>query len=125
MHRNKKGFTLLEIILALAILVIGVVGVLVIFPVGLRASKRGGDFTMATILAQRQMETIRRVGHAIYGTAHHPERTFPAPDDKFSFSVVGTATAIANLSRVTVEIYWIDRGAVRSERFITYLARRD
>ena len=122
---NKKGFTLLEIVFALAILVIGIVGVLAIFPVGLRASKRSGDFTMAAILAQRQMETVRRTGYSPtfdntdYASGGQP---FPAPDDHFRFSVVETATAIANLNQVTVEIYWLDRGAVRSEQFVTYLA---
>ena len=131
MHRrNKKGFTLLEIIFALAILVIGIVGVLVIFPVGLRASKRGGDFTMATILAQRQMETIRKAGYNVYRVTSYRDNSaallqlFPPPDDNFAFSVVETATAIARLNRVTVEIYWLDKGAVRSKQFVTYLADR-
>jgi len=66
-YNNKKGFSLLEIIFALAILVIGIVGVLALFPVGLKASKRSGDFTMATILAQRQMENIKTAVWSVYG----------------------------------------------------------
>jgi len=38
--KSKKGFTLLEIVIALAILAIGLVGILSLFPVGFEASRR-------------------------------------------------------------------------------------
>lgn len=131
-RRNNKGFTLLEIVFALAILTIGIVGVLAVFPVGLRASKRSGDFTMAAILAQRQMATIRKAGQAVYNPydgnwpsyeepfndPHHPHFT------KWHVVFTQPTLGIANLYTVDLKIYWLDRGAVRSEVFTTYLANR-
>ena len=38
--RGEVGFSLIEVILALAILILGLVGVIVLFPVGLRASRQ-------------------------------------------------------------------------------------
>jgi prepilin-type N-terminal cleavage/methylation domain-containing protein len=55
----QKGFTLIEIIAALAIIGLGLVGILSLFPVGIDASKRAGDLTQATALGQSLIEQIR------------------------------------------------------------------
>jgi len=132
-----KGFTLLEIIFALAILVIGIVGVLSLFPVGLKASKRGGDFTMAAILAQRQMENIKTAGWSVYNSqdgwynwdspnaqpSYPGESTFlDNPNFSWVAQVADLSPAVANLRQVTLSIYWLDGGSSRQEDFVTYLA---
>ena len=48
---TKRGFTLIEILMALSILLLGVVGVYAIFAVGLVNHKRAVDNTTAAILA--------------------------------------------------------------------------
>lgn len=55
----QKGFTLIEIIAALAIIGLGLVGILSLFPVGIDASKRAGDLTNATVLAHGVLDQIR------------------------------------------------------------------
>jgi prepilin-type N-terminal cleavage/methylation domain-containing protein len=59
MMRLQKGFTLIEIIAALAIIGLGLVGILSLFPVGIDASKRAGDLTNATVLGQSVLTQIR------------------------------------------------------------------
>ena len=51
-HRRRKGFTLLEILLALTILLIGIVGVLALFPVALRNSKASFEDSVAAMIAE-------------------------------------------------------------------------
>ncbi|MCK4326682.1 type II secretion system protein [bacterium] len=134
---RSKGFTLLEIVIALAILVIGLVGVLALFPTGLRASKRAGDFTTAAILGQQRLESIKRAGYSLYSTdgwynwdvsgeteANAPAQPFPdQPDFSWNAEVTDTTfTPDLNLKGVNVIIYWQDRGQTRSENFFTYLA---
>jgi len=131
-YNNKKGFSLLEIIFALAILVIGIVGVLALFPVGLKASKRSGDFTMATVLAQRQMETMKRA-RDIYTNNWAPTgnpQLWGYPNSKefvgnpgYSWKAIVSELGITNLRQVTLSIYWLDGGSQRSEDFVTYLAK--
>lgn len=140
LSNKNNGFTLLEIIFALAILIIGIVGVLALFPVGLRASKRGGDFTSATLAAQQVMETVKRAGYSVYSTGQYPPG-FTGPPGGYTYDEgLQTATStllqggfswaasvvdvsgVNNLRQVTLSIYWIDRGSYRWEDFTTYLA---
>ena len=129
MKKGKtEGFTLLEIIIALAILTIGLVGVLALFPTGLRASKRGGDFTTASLLAQQQLDMIRRAGQAVYNPSdsNWPDYGEPYNDSNYphftQWYVLFTQAGITNLYMVDLKVYWNDRGGERYEEFVTYLA---
>lgn len=55
----SKGFTLLEVLVALAILTMGLLGLLHFFPVAHKLAKKSQDITTATMLAQQKIEEIR------------------------------------------------------------------
>ncbi|MBN2190647.1 MAG: type II secretion system protein [Candidatus Aureabacteria bacterium] len=57
-QNSLTGFTIIETVAALAILVIAVVGILSLFPVGIEANKRADDLTTAAMLAQLKMTEI-------------------------------------------------------------------
>jgi prepilin-type N-terminal cleavage/methylation domain-containing protein len=59
-HPGVRGFTLLEVIVAVLVLAIGISAIVAIFPTSLRAAKDAEDLTRATMLAQRKAEEIRR-----------------------------------------------------------------
>ena len=59
MLQARRAFTLIEVIAALAIIGLGLVGILSLFPVGIDASKRAGDLTNATIFGQSVLDQIR------------------------------------------------------------------
>ncbi|MCC6546317.1 prepilin-type N-terminal cleavage/methylation domain-containing protein [Candidatus Sumerlaeota bacterium] len=59
-HCPRRGYTLAEVIVALAILLIGVVGVLQFFPVSLKATTEAALKSEAALLAQRKVEELRR-----------------------------------------------------------------
>ncbi len=148
-HYKHSGFTLIEIVFALAVLLIGLVGVLALFPVGLTASKKAGDYTTAALVAEQVIANIRSAGYNVYTVGwYKPSPTDPPPgfryvdgldgntlttaDDLpegFSWSAVVTNTNISNLSRVSLAIYWVDQLArddpagYRMENFVTYLAK--
>ena len=57
--REGKGFTLLEVIIALTILGFGLLALMRAFPIGVNSSQRVADRTRATFLAQSIMEGIK------------------------------------------------------------------
>lgn len=63
-HRSlNKGFTLFEIVIALGVLAIGILGVLALFPVGLDSQKKAIDYSMLSTFAQWKTNEI------VYGAA--------------------------------------------------------
>lgn len=54
----KPGITIVEVIMAIAILVIGIVAIVSIFPTGMKLTKEGENLTIATQQAQGQMEEL-------------------------------------------------------------------
>ena len=137
---NKKGFTLLEILIALAILMIGVASVVNMFPIGLHAAKRASDFTMAGILAQEKMAELMYLGYENWHIMDsdllgNPDGGLPAinsgkelfsnPAYKWYMNIEDDEHNINNLVRAILWIYWNDRGEETSEPFITYIADYD
>ena len=60
--RSQQGFTLLEVLVALAILGLAVVTMIQLFGQGLRLLKVSGDYQQAVLLADqkaREVETVR------------------------------------------------------------------
>lgn len=50
--RRASGFTLLEILIAMAVFVIGVISILAVFPVGIKSSTQSTDHSVAAALAE-------------------------------------------------------------------------
>lgn len=58
--RRRRGFTLVEVLVALAIFLAGLVAIVQLFPVSLRAQQEAAYKTAAVLLAQQKVEEIRR-----------------------------------------------------------------
>jgi prepilin-type N-terminal cleavage/methylation domain-containing protein len=56
---GRRGVTLIEVVAALGIMAVGIVGLLTLFPLGLDASARAGDRTTAAILGEYVIEQVR------------------------------------------------------------------
>jgi general secretion pathway protein I len=77
--RGREGFTLIEIVVALAILSIGVTVIMELFAGGLRSARVSEDYTKATWHGQAKMEEMLMIRDLSEGVT---EGTF---DDQFSW----------------------------------------
>ena len=115
--RRRRGFTLLEVLVALAILGMAVVTVIQLFGQGLRLLKVSGDYQLAVLLADqkaREMETVREGIESGQEGMFEWERqatVAPVPEEL----TVVSPTPI-RLFRVTVQVRW---GANRSVEVAT------
>jgi len=107
---NNKGFTLLEILVAILVLSIGLLGMAALTGGIIHNNKFSKELTTATILAQDQMEEIRRLGYS--GT---PSTDTDATEDYNSITNYPsykrvTSTRVNNpaagMKKATVTVCW-------------------
>ncbi len=63
MQKNRKGFTLIELIIAMLVMAIGIMGVMQVFPVGLRNTIKAQHYTKCVEYAEKKMEELRTIGY--------------------------------------------------------------
>lgn len=140
---DNRGFTLIEILMAMSILLLGIVGVYAIFAVGLVNHKRAVDNTTASVLAGSIFDDIA----ANYSTYYYDRNFNRRPDlsedldsngtdDWFEPTAGGQMRYPIPFRRgyrytiryershevpqelfVTVSIYWQAQGSERAETF--------
>lgn len=116
---DPKGFTLIEIVMSLGILLIGVLAILALFPVGFDSAARSADLAKAAIFAQDQMEEIKRAGYPVtpVGTA----TAFSDPRFSHTVQVTTAGVPLDNCQRVTLTVSWNYKGRVHNENFVTII----
>jgi len=125
---NRKGFSLLELIIAIAILAVGLVGVMQIFPMGLRASRRSGMITKAAFLAQNRIEEVKMAGFEDI-TQLPPKIPLSGTDGDFEWEMSIDEVTLDGLEssddirKLTVRVEWVDRDKTRSKDFVTYIVK--
>lgn len=141
--RRRRGFTIIEAMLALLIVGAGIVPVLALFLSGSRTVEKGGLILSATIAAQNILDRAKSdafLWDNIPLTIDLPNDKYPQFDlprffrDKYKASgtldiclapdhtVLGTGDKETNLVQVTVILNWIEYGFLRTTRLVTYRA---
>ena len=106
MHRkNDNGFTLLEVLIAIVILSIGLLGMASLTVGIINGNKFSNNVTTATTLAQGKMENVRRLGYS--SVANETKAVLPSPDDEYKREVAVTdGSPAAGMKTVAVKVYW-------------------
>jgi len=63
-RRSEQGFTLIEVVVALSVLAIGIVGLSVVFPLAMRDVSKSGATTKAVQLCQQKLEEFQMMAYA-------------------------------------------------------------
>lgn len=128
MTSHERGFSLLELIIAVAVLAIGLVGILQIFPVGLRASRRSGMITKAAFLAQNKIEEVKITGFDAIQELP-PKIPLSGSEGDFEWEIAIDEVDLEGLDstddirQITVTVSWPERNRTRSKDFLTYVTR--
>jgi len=103
--RNNNGFTLIEVLVAMVILSVGLLGTAALITGIINSNKLSNRITTATVLAQDKMEEIKGAGYA--GAVTETRTFLPSPDDNYEREVtVVDGSPDANMRTVTVTVYW-------------------
>jgi len=135
---RKRGFTFLELLIAISLFAVGMVSILQIFPVNRRFLAQSASTTQAVFLAQEALEQARSVPYdnLTIGTYQAKAPVSTVSGDPFAqyqrqvkvTILDGTRAAIAQqdtahdvgLKRLDVTVYWNERGINRQYSLSTY-----
>ncbi|MBI3267035.1 MAG: type II secretion system protein [Chlamydiae bacterium] len=133
---TKKGFTLFEIVIALGILAIGILGILALFPVGLDAQKRAMDYGNMANLAEWKMADIYYRSHlsgfdnSLTAALDYPTSgPDPAPftqNSKYLWHYSVSQPFVSTLPdfyRVDLEIYSVEDTSNSIEKVVNYFEK--
>ena len=125
--RRREGFTLLEVLVALGIMVVGIVAVMQLFPTSLLQARKAAELTIAAQLANSKMSLMRASGATalFYGNM---EGVLNAVYNQYGL-YNGYSTSVqrleggsqVGLQRVTFTVTMPDE---RQATFVTYVARQ-
>ncbi len=115
---KKKGFTLIEVMIAIAIIAVALVVILHSYGLGVSMANVSQDFSLATLLAQGKMAEIELEGFPEVGGE---EGDFGEEYPRFTWRKRVTETPIEDLRKVTLTVSWDEKNL----EVITYLAKRE
>jgi len=128
---QQSGFTLIEILISLVIAAIAMIGVLGLYRAQTNASSFSRRNTEATMIAERQLETLRTQA-AVVATITFPavqvdETGTASAAGPFTVNTtvtkitVGTAPNLIGYDEIKVKVSWTEDGGTRT---VTALGRR-
>ena len=119
-EERDNGFTLVEIMVAILILTVGLLGMASLTVAIIKGNKLSADLTTATVLAQDKMEDLRRLGYSgipatddtnteAYGTIADTSGTILPEYAAYKRVTVTTVDSPAvGMKTITVTAYWKD-----------------
>jgi len=122
--KTEKGFTLLEVLVAIVLLVVGVAVLVGLFSNALIGSSDAENTTIAMNLIQGRMEEIRNLGFSnIIPEPKVDVSGFPGFQRKVTIDDPEGDPTVNDLKQVTVTVYWTFKGNEVNISAVTYVSR--
>ncbi|NIQ92962.1 MAG: type II secretion system minor pseudopilin GspI [Desulfuromonadales bacterium] len=116
---EEQGFTLLEVMVALAIVATVLVSLLGLQARTISIGDRQQKITRATMLAQERMAEIEIAG----GDNRYDEGSFDEPFELYRWQVTYNPTPLASVREVSVTVAWGEQGSNEDVTLTSYLFR--
>lgn len=116
-YKNQNGFSIIELMVALAILAIFAIGIVSAFSGSFQAMADSKYRTVATNLAQKKLEEVKNSVGILY--PYYSKAVDPIDGMEYT-TIVVTETKEENLEQVTATVSWYDRKGVQKDvRLVT------
>jgi len=106
---SQKGFSLIELMVAVAILAIAAIGIFQAFTTGFQAMADAKDRTVATNIAQKKLEEVK---NSVKVTYPYYSIETQEINDKIFTVIVATNSIEDNLEQVYVTVSWTNRKGI-------------
>ena len=114
LNADNKGFTLLEVLIAMVILSVGLLGMASLTVGIINGNRFSNDLTTATTLAQDKMEDVRRLGYSgTEATTTTVTENYNSITDYAAYKRVTVTTVdspAVGMKAITVTAYWDSDG---------------
>ncbi len=117
----NRGFTLLEILITLLLLVVGVVAVSRAFSRGMLVSAGSRNMELALNIARAQMEEIENMDYDNISSVGSTPAGAQHPLDNFDVTVTVTQKA-PSIKQVDVNVSWLVKGGIMNVPLTTVVA---
>ncbi|MEA3416821.1 MAG: prepilin-type N-terminal cleavage/methylation domain-containing protein [Thermodesulfobacteriota bacterium] len=102
---NNSGFTLIEVLIAMVILTVGLLGTAALIIGIINSNKLSNRISTATVLAQDKMEDIKRIGYN--NAVSETKASMSSPYDNYEREVTVTSNSPSNgMKTINVTVYW-------------------
>lgn len=114
---TRRGFTMVEIVVAIALLGVGITAAVACIGSASQASARAEEFTAVQLLAREKLAELELKG-AAEGEDHGD---FGDNRPGYAWQTSVTSADVSGLSRVRLRLLWGDPARPRSVDYVTYV----
>jgi prepilin-type N-terminal cleavage/methylation domain-containing protein len=120
---REGGFSAVELMLAMSLFGILMMGFLAVFPLGMRSVEKGERMTVASSLAQDEIERLKSLPRtdADITAGNHADAANPLLGVYTRSWVVTDDTPLAGMKRIDMTVSFSDNGIARNTQISTYI----